>query len=81
MMVRELDKRVCACCGWKGLSMELEPTATPGAYVCPLCQGDDVRRICDEPGCDDEALAGVPVEEGVYRHTCGRHMPPLLPRR
>jgi len=44
---------------------------------CPGCRevvgGQELREICDEPGCTKTVSCGWPSEIG-YRRTCGSHM-------
>lgn len=85
----EPDKVECRECGWRGLRVELDsvddPKPKPGTVadiwcVCPECrQPENIKYLCDEPGCEIEATCGVP-QAGVYRNTCGHHMPPLRAR-
>lgn len=71
----------CDECGWVG--EELQCLVAPNPFDplrrisgCPQCK--EVERftnICDEPGCSREAGCGWPGADGVYRRTCGEHMP------
>lgn len=83
----EKDKVKCSECGWTGLKAELDSVSDPRPKinriadiwnVCPNCRmPEQIKFLCDEPGCDREVAAGVPTADDGYRLTCGPHMPPL----
>ena len=45
-------------------------------WGCPACKEvEEFGMVCDEPGCEDYATCGTPVPNGLFRITCGKHMP------
>jgi hypothetical protein len=43
--------------------------------ACPTCHDIYfIRRVCDEPGCNEVVSCGTPTKTG-YRQTCSAHRP------
>ena len=68
-------------CGWQGLFAETLHAPNPfepdnEVIGCPKCEkGNSLSRMCDEPGCRDNAeWVGPDPKVLGSRHTCGRHV-------
>ena len=83
MAREETNQWCCRDCGHISLEVDLLRAPNPfsvGENIvgCPKCKGvGNFARLCDEPGCCNEATCGFPTTEGDefggYRMTCHEH--------
>lgn len=68
----------CSECGWTGPADDRLIAVNPWREAemiegCPVCREPvEFQRLCDEPGCTQDATCGTPSPEG-YRRCCGEH--------
>jgi hypothetical protein len=82
-MARDQGKRwKCDFCGEISLETDLLIATNPfdkddDIIGCPHCkQVSGFDEMCDEPGCQETAGCGFPVDDpafGGYRRTCHKH--------
>lgn len=83
-MTPETDKLKCKECYHKFLKNEMLEADHPfdrtlKCYGCPDCKSIDCFiKLCDEPGCYQEADCGSPCKDHEYRWTCHKHKPNKL---
>lgn len=76
----------CPDCGWTGTMADRLIAANPWQDFetiegCPVCREPvEFQRLCDEPGCTQDATCGTPSLEG-YRRCCGEHYQAIQDKR
>lgn len=74
----------CTECDWRGPKDAILKAPNPFAqqeilWGCPNCHSvQDMREICMQEGCENEATCGTPTPDG-YKRLCGEHYAAILP--
>lgn len=74
----DMARWLCLDCRYIGVEADFDrhkdPKSAAHWTVCPRCRtADNIRLVCDEPGCTRESSCGFPTDDGGYRHTCFEH--------